>query len=375
MKKTHKIIMLPTEDKSPSNILLWEISQTMEYYKEIETTRKGKSGIPQYLYIVSDEEIKEGDHVFLEDDDPFEKDHLIIRVTDAEIGIGESGNSTIAFSLKDAKKVLATTDPKLKTPYMAGNTVKGVRYERQREVNGISQVKTLPQIPQSFIDSYTKNPVDEVELEYVRGSYYDWMKAGASPVPDKLKLNNNEVVINQKVFSHNNTTPIHIHEGVQNIHVEVKDGVVHIKPNITSVENKLYTHEEVVALFEKARVELMDKSFNGDAPDSYVDKNELEKRLKENLIIMSSETIDVLLFSGLWLIQIIMNHTILYLMKQIDILRHGSSDGLKNDPDHGTLLMLAYTPLGWPVLPFSMLLFCGMITEYFKLKKEHDTTN
>tara|TARA_R110000764_G_scaffold111252_1_gene197938 strand:+ start:1830 stop:2480 length:651 start_codon:yes stop_codon:yes gene_type:complete len=75
------------------------------------------------------------------------------------------------------KLVIATADPKLLPKH---------DHDHNKYPN---------QIPQSFIESYAKNPVDEVLLEYERATYDDWMDNGASPVPDKLKLVNNEVVI------------------------------------------------------------------------------------------------------------------------------------------------------------------------------------
>jgi hypothetical protein len=94
--------------------------------------------------------------------------------------------------------VLATTNPKL-TFLKEGD-----------EYNGYN---LIPQIPQSFIEDYVKNPVDKVELEYEKCGrlairHYE-------PQDYKLKLVNNEVM------------------------------VVESKP-------KLYTKEEVEKLCEKA---------------------------------------------------------------------------------------------------------------------------
>ena len=186
MNKAHKIVMLPTKDKEIEGSI---ISRTIDdklaivNFLTLEDKMAERDGHNNnYLYIISDDEIKEGDYVFLEDDNPFEKEHLIIRVKDAEIGMGESDNSTIAFSLKDVKKVIATTDPNLtKVDEVSGDNV---------------WTSPITQIPKSIIEYYAKHYPKEIELEYEQvyiGNGSTFIKH-TGEYKYRLKLNNNEVV-------------------------------------------------------------------------------------------------------------------------------------------------------------------------------------
>lgn len=44
-----------------------------------------------------------------------------------------------------------------------------------------------------------------------------------------------------------------------------------------------WNREEIIALFEKARVDIMDMTFDGDFPECYVSKEELFEWIEENL--------------------------------------------------------------------------------------------
>ena len=160
--KEVNVIMLATEDITG----LLHGNQTTRYVPglRIEPTN---GYVSQHLYFTSDDEIKEGDWLY----DTALKHILQLPLVHVKCGCDGQ-----------FKKIIATTDPKLR---VGGGT--GLRQD--------SISVSIPQIPQSFIESYVKNPVDEVLLEYERATYDDWMDNGASPVPDKLKLVNNEVVV------------------------------------------------------------------------------------------------------------------------------------------------------------------------------------
>ena len=49
------------------------------------------------------------------------------------------------------------------------------------------------------------------------------------------------------------------------------------------MEEKLYTKTEVEQLFEKARIEIMDMTYDGDYPACFVSEGLLKSWLKENL--------------------------------------------------------------------------------------------
>ena len=133
MKKEHQIIMLPSE--KPSNIKLGvkvkSITHSPMRYvtdEDFDSDEWNKFGTFQHLYILSDEEIKEGDWYYNELDKAVRK------------------NNTINHSYH--KKIIATTD------VLALN--KGYS-----TTGGI-----VPQIPKHIIEAYVKKPFDKVMVEY-----------------------------------------------------------------------------------------------------------------------------------------------------------------------------------------------------------------
>lgn len=143
MKKTFKVVMLPTEKASrlwlrgSDNKLILENN-----LQHNSTTVKGC----QHLYIISDDEIKEGDWFY----NPATKEVLFASKDML------SWNSDTTQEHKGWKKIVATTD------IMLG-----------RESNPKSSFYLeggLPQLPASFIQAYIKaynegNPITEVDLE------------------------------------------------------------------------------------------------------------------------------------------------------------------------------------------------------------------
>ena len=139
MKKKHKVIKL---------------------FKELD------NGGENHLYILSDEEIKEGSIVY---------DPIIQKVFTAEAGVLGLPNKVF--------KVIATTD-------------KALKYTDHR-ISPVPNFCDFPQIPHSFIESYVKNPVEEVELVYELGDMIrKQMFGNIDNSPQKLDLTaNNEVII------------------------------------------------------------------------------------------------------------------------------------------------------------------------------------
>lgn len=158
IKKEHGVVMLATEDKVIDGSL---ISRSIDDKLAITNclTLEDKNAEKDehknnYLYFTSDEEIKKGDWL-----------HNSFSNNIGKALFDERGDLHL-------RKIIATTDPTFWAP-----------------------IPYIASIPQSFIEFYVKNPVDKVELEYVQATYEDWMENGASPVPNKLKLDNNEVVV------------------------------------------------------------------------------------------------------------------------------------------------------------------------------------
>jgi len=222
MKNKHQIVMLPTEHK----LRLWGLMSNLREVDRLGICRCSPdehwdkdNWQPQYLYILSDDEIKEGDwHICLDIIKTFPD--RCIAYTDKE------QLDAIKEDLSISKKIIATTDPKL---IHSGKIV---------------DYKGLPQIPQSLVEYYAKHKPEEVELEYEDLSkVWDGYR-----MPKKvLKLQNNEVVW------------VNTHK----INYDLVEG------------SKLYTREEVEELCERAMIfglqEYSEKSI------------QLEQWFKENL--------------------------------------------------------------------------------------------
>ena len=190
MKKIHKLVMLPNTNKGKDATGLIKAIKNYDSMFADDSSKVGDLSIgvntslgvleywePQHLYILSDEKIKEGDWCVQGPQQPLHIDE-VVQVTH---------ESEIANDIQ--QKIIAPTDKSLKI-------WEGLQEEK---LTG-KYLFTLPQIPQSFIESYVKNPVEEIELEYEEGnkrpdpshsfdfpdSYqFDWV----------LKLTNNEVII------------------------------------------------------------------------------------------------------------------------------------------------------------------------------------
>jgi hypothetical protein len=157
MKKTYRIIKLATGDIN-APVSKPENRETMFAYKKASMV-----GSRHYhLYIISDDEIKEGDWVFDGDE--------VWRCDDYK----EEFKSPYS---DEFKKIIATTYPKLRKIIAGGG-------ESNAEIS-----RFLPQIPQSLIEYYAKHQPEEVKLEYDEITRKDALVKLYS-----LKLKNNEVV-------------------------------------------------------------------------------------------------------------------------------------------------------------------------------------
>ena len=155
MKKSHKIVMLPTKE-------LTHIVRDGALHQlcfEVEPDRLEGDQF-YHLYILSDDEIKYEDWYLETFDNEINKLH----------------EDSIMF---DAKKIIATTNSKLVV----------------KHTEGVEYMKHIPQIPNSFLESYTEEPVEEVELEYEAVYSGDPFKKDGTNKATKLKLINNEVVV------------------------------------------------------------------------------------------------------------------------------------------------------------------------------------
>lgn len=146
MKKTFKVVMLSINEKSDLFI------DTIEKNKLLFDIGHKKSNITwkdvdyKHLFIISDDEIKEGDWVI-------GKNNEIISANQ---------NPKDALSFFPCKKIIVTTDSSLTNGMTEGN----VYY------------KSLPQLPESFIQAYIKaynegKPITEIDLEMDTQNFLD----------------------------------------------------------------------------------------------------------------------------------------------------------------------------------------------------------
>ena len=133
-----KVHMLPTEDTTDIIIRTKGNMQNQPFLKRYYGhAMKDMGDYYTHLYFTTDEEIKEGDWIF-------EMDLNTINQAGKDYNFG--------FGIKHDRKIIATTDPKLKV-------ITGMA--------GSGTGEPLPQIPQSFIEEYCKaGGIDEVLVEY-----------------------------------------------------------------------------------------------------------------------------------------------------------------------------------------------------------------
>lgn len=218
MKKSHKTIMLPTEDRDSK---LWYSNDGQYMYDPV-----GVYGAkPQYLYFLSDDKIKKGDWVFYKSSKLGERLAQVKDVVDdgdfpykAQNPIRGKENMYIG---RIAKKIIATNDTNLtKVDEVSGDNV---------------WTSPIPQIPQSLVKHYTKHQPKEVELEYEKVNLAEESNktkaiTNCNNWVDKLKLQNNEIVWVEPA----------------------KGKMALVKVNGTLQAEKLYTREEVERLCKSA---------------------------------------------------------------------------------------------------------------------------
>jgi len=169
VKKKAKVIILQTDNKSGT---IWKTTNGQLIHTHVSGEYKEKYQ-PFNLYIVTDDEIKEGDYCI------------------EDIGGAVFGPYSKGDVVENPKKIIATTDPDL--------------YYTQQNGHLGQAIIQIPQIPQSFIEKYCrKGSIDEVEVEYERralnGEWKDvllpseWGNIGENPTRPKVN-SHNEITI------------------------------------------------------------------------------------------------------------------------------------------------------------------------------------
>jgi len=167
MKKTAQVIIIPTERAS---VLIKNISiNTLSFGKEItkEFVRYGEEA--QHLYILSDEEIKEGDWIIATDNN---EGYFLHQVTPISID---------NIKVKD-KKIIATTNPEL----------------HQQDIFAVGN--ECCKLRQDFIEAYVKeynagNVIKEIMVEY---QDIDVMEDGEELLRLKLRPDNTIIIYQDK---------------------------------------------------------------------------------------------------------------------------------------------------------------------------------
>jgi len=159
MKKTHPVVMLPTE-KATKLTLQDGIGLYMGDIEEAGNSAWRN----QHLYILSDETADEGDYVVVGGKGVRQVVKTDTKDPSKWVVTGES-SAVLSFVYRGAcKKIIATTDKSL-----------GIKYDKNPEFygSGMFNKKLLfPQIPESFIQAYIKaynegKPITEVDLEMI----------------------------------------------------------------------------------------------------------------------------------------------------------------------------------------------------------------
>tara|TARA_R110000782_G_scaffold42045_1_gene95874 strand:+ start:784 stop:1434 length:651 start_codon:yes stop_codon:yes gene_type:complete len=216
MKHKIKVVMLPTEDKT-SLIVNNHLAtkSNLEYRPDLLKASAIIRSAITYQYVYI---------TVLQDREPIKEGDWFVDVNVGGLAKCDSEDiKTINVNTSPARKIIATTDPILTTESELD------AYYR----NGLGGAKNIPQVQQSFLKEFVANPDGEYEVEY----------------NDGCKCYDNDIKLNQ-------------------------DNTV----NITSVEEKMYSREDVVSLLNKLNEQLNiveEVQYNGELT--------LEDWIKENL--------------------------------------------------------------------------------------------
>lgn len=204
MKKSHKVVMLATEDKVGLGVIFKQINAS---YSDLGHEEAGNLIINVNPTLVESNEFFEAQHLYiLSDEDIVEGDWLIHYPTKLIIQDTTGDNNWMG-----SKKVIATTDTFLTSPAtlqfgnmeMVDINEDGSHYHYKGETELslsrkelIAKSVLLPLVPQSFVEDYAKaGGIDEVELLYTKTEqiHIDTQTVVGHHV--ELKINKNGTVV------------------------------------------------------------------------------------------------------------------------------------------------------------------------------------
>ena len=204
-------------------------------------------GINQHLYIISDDEIKEGDWVY-ENNLNTETNIYQVYKRNNKLGIFRFRNVFVELSKSNCKKIIATTDTSL------------IEESRlMRECYSLKIGQPSQQFIQKYIEEYNKgNVITDVLVEY-ENIYID--------------------AFDTVIIQHEKDTDSYLKQCKfisSNLKINPKDNTITIKKVKDS-----YTREEVIELCKQA---FIDGTYSGGfGPNEKTINNETEKWIEENL--------------------------------------------------------------------------------------------
>lgn len=236
MKHPVNVVMLPTEDSSNVRIMNYIGTEKHDFekiYNSIPTLATDKifssknnrhsAGQFMHLYITVSQDVepsKKGDwivHPHYGLRKVVGNDESIKALDNIEYTVKNIDLCTVDAANAYGEKIIATTDPKLYRQ-------KVYRASRKRETlyqdskGTYEWINIMPRVQQSFLEEFVTTPEGKWEVEYELFSAHTGLK---------LKINQDHTVnINSVTIM-----PVHIHEGVSNINVQIEDGVIHIRAN------------------------------------------------------------------------------------------------------------------------------------------------
>ncbi len=230
LKKT-TVVMLPTNEKAQ----LWKDLKGELYFEPIATGNLVKNA-NQYLYFLSDEEIKEGDWYLTFDGAGFHRVIMMPRRCEDE-----------NYSFLYCKKIIATTDSSLQIKLMEPHKDEfgDIRYNKFQSI--------LPQPSQSFLEVFVKeynkgNIIKEVMVEY---DIHHGIKTSIEEIRQLREENGWDRKLIDEVLK-----------------VNPKDNTITIKRVKDS-----WNREEVEILINSFYSQLLRKGLSDEFPDKFIEQN------------------------------------------------------------------------------------------------------
>jgi hypothetical protein len=188
MWKKCKVVMLSTNEKgSQSTLALHSNKKLLLKCSPTAEFAEGSNGCKQHLYIISDEEIKEGDWCIMLD-----------SFGNVFSNPQQYTNPETQFLNKGLRKIIATTDKSLFKEVSAT----GYTEDRARTFYGKEYLpKPSQEFLKIFVEEYNKgNVITEVMVEYEEAEEYDRVYGHENKFP-RLKINSDNTINIKPIIS------------------------------------------------------------------------------------------------------------------------------------------------------------------------------